>query len=523
MPLPSAADLPTQSPQYWVDQHAHQLEWKLERTAELLTNAQPAEVQAHGRSYLALLKESQHYPQLTPAALNLIAQLHPLPVRWGWGHEWESQLRFALDHTPAENIPLRAEYMCGLAEVYLPVGRFEDAVQQGKTVLALNSLPANLAVRALRTLFTCYRLTGQAVLSDELMEISRERFLGDLPAEQVPPESAQAWLVYNTLQLELMREQGLLEPGLTLVDQMIWLDQRMGSPDILLTAELITFRSTFRWEVGRYWESVEDIQLAIDFFARGGDILNSESLFSNLGLVYWSIGELDLAEQSLNRAIGFYRKTGAAQLETYDIGNLGLINFARGELDQAMRLYEEHVAHARRLKFSSEMARGERNIPKIHFYKGRVEEALAALKASIPYFEKRGSRYSYYLNFLWMARCYKAQGRHDFARAEVERVMAWCQIDRPIVMVQLTLRCLADYLPLEEQEPLLLESLSLARKMGRLLEEAAVLLQLGRAAHDPLLGQQYWQQGVGLLQKQGAGAWLAGSSLEDPPFYPMMM
>lgn len=523
MPYLPATDLPTHSPHYWIDQHVQQLKWKLECTVEWIANAQPAEVQMHGRSYLALLNESQNYPQLTPAALNLIARLHPLPVRWGWGYEWESQLRFALDHTSTENITLRAEYMCGLADVYLPVGRFEDAVQQAKKVMAINHLPGHLAVRALRTLFTCYRLTGQAGVADELMDTTRERFLGSLPAAQVPPESAQAWLIYNTLQLELMREQGLLEQGLALVDQMIWLDQHIGSPDILLTADLITFRSTFLWEVGRFSQSVEDIHTAIALFARGGDVLNSESLYSNLGLVYWSIGELNLAEQALNRAIRFYRRIGAVQLETYDIGNLGLINFARGELERALSFYEEHVAHARRLNFVSEVARGERNIPKIHFYQGRVELALAALEASIPYFEKRGSRYSYYLNFLWMARCYKAMGRHELARSEVERVMAWCQIDKPIIMVQLTLRCLADLLPMDEQEPLLLESLQLARRMGRVLEEAAVMLQLGQAAHDPLLGQQYWQQGVDLLQKQGAGAWLVGRSRDNPPFYPMMM
>ena len=44
-------------------------------------------------------------------------------------------------------------------------------------------------------------------------------------------------------------------------------------------------------------------------------------------------------------------------------------------------------------------------------------------------------------------------------------------------------------MPQEEQEPLLLESLKLARQMGRVLEEAAVLLQLGHAALDPQLGQ----------------------------------
>jgi len=70
---------------------------------------------------------------------------------------------------------------------------------------------------------------------------------------------------------------------------------------------------------------------------------------------------------------------------------------------------------------------------------------------------------------------------------------------------------------------LLIQSLSMARQLNRRQEEAAVLLLLGRAAHDPQLGQQYWLTGVEIMQKQGAGAWLDSRGLEDPPFYPMFL
>jgi tetratricopeptide (TPR) repeat protein len=509
--------------QRWIHEHVRQLNWKLERTIDLIGSSVPSDLRLHGRSYLALVNESQRYPQLTSTVLEMIARLHPLPVRWGWGNSWEAQLRFALEHSPAENIPLQAEYRCGLADVYLPVGRFDDAVHQAKIVLAMPGVPVVQAARAARTLFTCFRSTGRHALADELMEDTRTRFLGYLPAVQVPAESAQAWLIFNQSRLEQLRELGKIDEGLALVDQMIQFDQHEGSLNPLLTPDLVTHRSTLLWNQARYAESVADLMGAIDAYQQGGDPFNAESLQSNLGLVYWTMGELDLAEQTLTRAIQYYRKTAADQLITYDLGNLGLTYFARGNLPEALQLTEEHIAHARRLNFISEANRGRRNLGTILVYLGRIEESIAELTVGNIYFQKRGSRYGYQLDFLWLARCYQAQGDTQRAISETYKVLAWCDEHKPMVLHQLTLRCLADFLPLEEQEPLLMHSLSMARKLNRQLEEAAVLLLFGRAAHDRQFGQQCWQTGVAIMQKQGAGAWLEGRSLENPPLYPMFL
>jgi len=254
----------------WVDEHMQQLKWQLKQTVDLLGATQPEEVFRHGRSYLTLLNEAQHYPILTPSALNLIARLHPLPVRWGWGNLWETQLLFALKHTSAENTALRAEYYCGLADVYLPVGRFEEAIRQALIVRELTGVPLVVLARAVRTLFICFRSTGRYTLADELMDNSRDQFLGSLSADQVPLDTAQAWLIFNQSCLEQLREQGKIDEGLALLDQMIQLDQRQGSLNALLTADLVTQRSTLLWNRARYSESVADLTSAINYYQQGG-------------------------------------------------------------------------------------------------------------------------------------------------------------------------------------------------------------------------------------------------------------
>lgn len=508
----------------WRIRYIDQLQLQLVRAAELVKSASSEEVQCHGQSLLTLLREAHHYAVLKPDILRLIKQLNPLPIRWGWGSFWAVELDFALTNLDTGNVNLQAEYRCDLAEIYMPVGRFEDAIRQAEVVIHLGTIPLILAARALKILFNGYRSTGLHYKADQLMVETNEIFKGDLDPTEVTTEIAQAWIMYKMLRLECMREQGKLEEGLELVDQLIWLDQREGSKDQALTAELVTFRSTLRWETAQYQSAVSDLQFAIELYAKAGDHFNSESLYSNLGLVYWNIGELDNAEKALTRAIDFYHRTGSEQLATYDIGNLGLTYFARGNLAKALNLVLEHIDHSKRLNFITELNRGKRNLPKILFYQGQIEPALEELKASIPYFEKRGSRYSYYLNYLWMGQCYKALGRLDIALSDGQMVNQWCQDNnKPPVFYQLVLRCLADFLPLEEQEPLLLESLDLARRLGRILEEAAVLLLLGRAAHNSEEGLSYWKAGSKIMRRMGAGTWLKDRTILDPPFFPMFL
>lgn len=470
-----------------------------------------------------MLREAHHYSVLKPGILRLVKRLNPQPIRWGWGGRWAAELDFALENLAKDDVNLQAQYRCDLGDIYLPAGRFDNVIEQAEIVLGLVGVNPSLAARAVRMLFTSYRSTGQHNRADDLMQTVSARFNDDKPAAEVPEALAQSWLIYNQSMLELLREQGRIDEALALVDQMIWLDHYHGSSDPLLSADLFTHRSTLLWNKARYTDSVSDLQAAVQLYNQAGDLFTAESLQSNLGLVYWTMGELYLAEKSLKQAIHFYRETGSNQLITYDIGNLGLTYFARGQLEDALHLTKEHIDHAARINFVSEMNRGHRNLGTILYYLGRIEEAVSELKLGKTYFEKRGSRYGYQLDYLYLALCSRALGKPDEGRAEVSKVLDWAKQNNATVLLQLTQRCLALFVPPEEQEAILLESLELARQLNRSLEQAAVLLLLGKAASEPEQGRGYWETGVDLMRKMGANAWLEGCSLETPPFYPLFL
>jgi tetratricopeptide (TPR) repeat protein len=508
--------------QVWRAEYGRQLDLRVDRSLSALDSASTAWVRTHIHSFVTLLHETHRYPNLTPKALALISRLHPLPLRWGLGHLWEAELRFALDHIRQHRPDLAAEYRCSLGDVYLFRGQFEAAIAQAEAALGAPGAPMAQAARAARILFTCYRADGRPHKADDLMDEVCARFLGDRPAGDVPVNAAQAWLKYQQSRLEQLRERGEVDRALALAQEMILLDRREGASDPALTADLYTHRSTLLWVRSRYPEAVSDLKQAKELYEQAGDPFNARALDSNLGLVYWTMGELDLAETTMLAAIRFFRETGSDHLLTYDIANLGLVYFARGDLDAALRLTREHIALAQEINFVHEVHRGRRNLGTILYYVGDYAASMAETAASHAYYEKRGSRDAHALDVLWLALCHHALGEPDkalrLARETLERAAAL----RSRVLEQLTWRCLAEFLPLEAREAPLRRSLALALEMNRKQEEAAVRLALAGISTGERRVQE-WQAGAAILSAIGAEKWLAGRSPDAPPFLPLLL
>ncbi|NLG98422.1 MAG: tetratricopeptide repeat protein [Chloroflexi bacterium] len=504
----------------WQAEYRRQLERRLALSSDYLSKFPAAQVRAHIRSFVTLLNEARRFPDLAEKTLLLISQLHPLPMRWGLGHLWEKELRFALEHISPERADLTAEYRCALGEVYQYRGQFEKAIAEAGGVLSMSGASPELIARAARIMFTCCRANGQLQKADEVIEQVGERLMGDLPAADIPAHVAQAWLEYQQCRLEQMRERGEVDRALELVEDMIWLDRREGMRD--LTADLYTHRSTLLWVRSRYPQAVSDLKQAMQIFEEAGDPFNAESLNSNLGLVYWTMGELDLAEKTLLSAIRFYRETGSDQLLTYDTGNLGLIYFARGDLEPALRLTEEHIALADRINFVYEYHRGRRNLGTVLYYFGEYERSIEETTVSHKFYETCGSRDAYALDDLWLALCYHALGEPERALALARKTLEQAGVLKSRVLEQITLRCLAFFLPVEEREPLLLRSLELAKEMERKVEEAAVWLALAEV-YTGADRRCAWQTGEEILRAAGAAKWLEGRSPGNPPFLPLLL
>ncbi len=518
--LTQANDQETQ--QVWRLEYFRQLDQRLDITISYLANSPRAQVRSHIRSFLTLLSESHRSPDLTQKAIALITKLHPLPLRWGLGHLWEAELQFALNHINPLLSEQAAEYMCSLGDVYLFRGQFERAAAQAEMALSESAASLGQQARAVRILFTCYRSSGQPQKADVLIEQNRARFFGDRAAEEVPVHASLGWLTYQQCRLELLREQGEVDRALSLSEEMIWLDDRTGAADKVLTADLYTHRSTLLWVRSRYPEAVSDLKQAMQLFEQVEDTFNSESLKSNLGLVYWTMGELDLAEETLLSVMRFFRETGSDQLLTYVIANLGLVYFARGDLDAALKLTQEHIALSQRINFIHEYNRGRRNLGTILYYFGEYERSIEETTASHKYYETRGSRDAYGLDNLWLALCFNALGELDRALKMAVETLSWAKAHQSRVLEQVTLRCMAEFLPQEDRETPLQRSLALACEMDRKLEEAAVRLKLASVYKDQR-SQEAWDAGAAILERIGAGKWLSGRSMVDPPFIPLLL
>lgn len=515
--------MPDSVPAFWQQEYVRLLDQRLDRSLAYLRVTPAAEQRAHVHSFLSLLGETHRYPELTTKALEFIAALHPFPVRWESTYAWEPELRFALEHTPRENLAQRAEYRCALGDLLLFDGRFGEAIEQSRIILSIPGVPEVLVARAGRIAFQSYRFSGRAADAEHLLCQARTRFLADQACSEVPPELLDAWLVWNQSRLEILREKGKADEAYALANEMIALDRRLGMPDPIRTADLLTQRSTLLWSRSHYQEAIEDLNACIALYREAGDILNSESRESNLGLVYWLMGDLNQAEIHLAAAMRLYQRIGLDQMLTYASGNMGLVLFCRGDLDGATKFIQEQISRAQELNYLRETNRGLWNLALLEYYRGNITDLKEVYDSTLGYYSDRGNNDVLFLHVSWMALYYEKLGHHEKALAlATEAVRVGQDRDLPL-LEQIAQRCLACLLPPAERDASLRRSLDLATAAGRKFEITATWLMIAGAAGDPEERQKAWKTGVEMLRDLGAEKWLEGCSMDRPPFLPLFI
>lgn len=505
---------------YWQGEYVRLLDQRLDRSLAYVRATPAVELRQHAHSFLTLLSETHRYPELTPKALEFIAALHPLPVRWELTYAWGPELRFALDHTPRENLARRAEYRCALGDLLLFDGRFDEAIEQCEIVMRAPQVPVELDAKALRILFLSLRYSGRGDDTDVILSSVREQFMGDRPAAQVPAEMVGAWLEFNLCWLQKLREKGQVDEAIALAGEMIALDRCCGSVDLIRSADLLTQRSTLNWLRLHYAEAIDDLNNCIALYRQAGDFLNAESRLSNLGLVYWSMGELDQAEANLKKALDLYRKIGMDQMYTYVSGNLGLVYLFRGAVEDAVKTMQEQVWLAQKLNYTTEIKRGQWNLAIARCFQDDFSEIMNVYQETLAHYEKRGNRDAHYFHWIWVALWREKNGDRASAIALMRDVIRVSREQKMSNLEQISLRCLASLLPQEEREDLLQQSLDLATSTSRKFEAAATWLMMAQAARDPERRRQAWETGAQMLREMGAVKWLDGRTPDNPPFLP---
>lgn len=505
----------------WRKEYARVLGANLERASAYVLKKGMKETAAHLRSFLGMLKEARSYPELMTASLELIRVLNPLPFKSGQGYLWEGHILFALEQTGGTDVA--GAYHTDLADYYLAVGSFKRALTHAKRAYRNRKQGILPRARAVRTFFNALRITGEVNRADELIREALGWWSADSAVDEKNPQSAMAWMAVNQCQFELLREKGQNHEALTLSNELVDLNERLGQPDAILTADMLTARSTLEWTLAMYKESVADLQEAIRVYRSAGDEFTAQSLSSNLGLVYWTMGELNLAEEELRSALEYYRRVGSEHLRIYDLGNMGLVYSCRGDFERAEGYYRQQIELAKKLGFPSEAYRGDTNLADIFFHQKKYAVCIELHLESGDYYSKRGSREGYGIGMIYCSLSAYHLGKEQEARQTIKETLQWSQDNRMVILESVAHRAYASILPVEERAPHLNRALEISRACGRVFEAAACLFCLIPTMTDEEQRRKTWQEGERILERIGATLWCKGRSIDDPPFLFMGM
>ena len=152
----------------------------------------------------------------------------------------------------------------------------------------------------------------------------------------------------------------------------------------------------------------------------------------------------------------------------------------------------------------------------VWLYQGKYEAAIPDLAADFDFSEDQNLSGAVVMDCICLSLCYQGLGQEERAIRLAERAWEVAQCLGKPVFQALALRCLAEHRPAQRFD-LLERALELAREAHRPLDEAACLLSLASLTDDEEVRQRLWQQGVRILERIGATAWLEGASPCDPP------
>jgi tetratricopeptide (TPR) repeat protein len=460
---------------------------------------------------LNLLGHARSWPRLYAQAAELVAALGAWPARWGYWDTWEEMLRFALAVTDSKQDAARYfSLLVELAFLLLDTGRLEQALDLGVQVVAQNSeacAPTPLA-QAVALVVQILMRQGKMADAQHVLEQVEQR-LGQ------STDARGGWVYLCVARAAFLRRQGNLQEALTWADRAVAAAEAPSNDDLHLSGDVCHFRGVMRWAWGEYALAAADLNQAAVLYANSGDHYAEAHVQGNLGLVYWSLGELDQAESLFRQMIATAEQQGARWQMAVATGNLGLVCLSRGKLKQSLEYSEQHLRLATLNQDVQEMmrARGIRGTTLLHL--GNFVAALADLDVERVFCEKRGSPEGIVCNYVSYARCLAALGRGEQARALAQRALDIARNSSPSMQV-LALRSLAEQSPVTQQEPPLKEAMSLARQMGRQLDQAACLLSLA-ALKKGEEQTALWTQGERLLKRMGAAAWLKRHSPQNPP------
>jgi tetratricopeptide (TPR) repeat protein len=314
--------------------------------------------------------------------------------------------------------------------------------------------------------------------------------------------------------LNIYRAFGLTRQAVDLINEVEANQSLLDSLDSQLKAAWYTNLGLIQcWVKNDYENALHSLKLAQKYNRLSGQWKNEAGVLADIGLIYWNQGELVRAEEALLASRAQALQLGGYRSLLKIIGNLGLVYLYQGKVNEAYGYIEEHFRLAGELGHLKERrrARGNRGITKFHLgdYAAAIEdleEDIRSLKVV-----NEGTLHA----AVNLSRCYIACGNVEYGCELASWSLEQAREKRYVNIEIIALRALAECMPPEEAEALLRQALNAARGKRR-IDEAACLLSQAKLTRDPKLHEDYWQEGVKILDEMGAQAWLKDDALHLP-------
>jgi tetratricopeptide (TPR) repeat protein len=502
----------------WTDYYENQLHKQLIQTIQHVRESNPSQLIMHLDSILTLLRRARPRPKFHPLAVELIEELHPWPLRWLRWDAWEQEIRFAIQvHTDARQPRQRAAFLGHLAEILFNTGRMDEALTIGQEALGLArdhraAKPIAIAsVAVIKTLLEHgHRKEAHGIVKTLLEEIDEARTAS-------PPEKTLAMARLELQKLKFLRRNDRLKEAMTQAHRIIAQLEALPETDEHLLAVAYRDRATMAWAKGNCPEAVQDAKKAIQMFAEQGDLFAETKTRGNLGLIYWTMTKLDLAEKGIRRVISMAERLNAHWHLTYALGNLGLVYLVRGEMEEAQRYFNRALDVARKVGDVKEINRSKINRAVTKIYLSKLEEARRELESGLTFYEEQGYSEPIMTSCIRLSYCYANLGQERRALEMAQRALSMAREVNDVVMEIDAMRCLAELQLPNQRANLLRQALPLARQKEQRLDAAACLLQMAELAGEKEEKLALWNEGVQILEKIGATAWLEGHSPDNPP------
>jgi predicted ATPase/class 3 adenylate cyclase len=274
------------------------------------------EIQAGDRARAAYANDAaiRHYA----AALQLLVEMgQTLTLRW-------------------------ADLQFNLAEVYVHVGRYEEAVEsyQHAMKVAGQDWSVEQQARTLRKIGMAYESQGQ--YNEALEWLVRARKVAE--SDSVAAGSRQMARILSGMGVVYLRKAefatgiGLIEGALELLARLPESAKRLRDEGWVYNNLGVT-----HWNQGNLHQAKTFFEQSLRLFEQAGDLVGVATLHNNLGYIAYWLGDIQTAIASCQRSLSVCDQIGYLSRKAMASNNLGIFFQASGNYRQAIAYYQQSL------------------------------------------------------------------------------------------------------------------------------------------------------------------------------------